>query len=206
MTGRRLLLVEDDAALRKMMRRLIESFGLQVDEADNGQDGIEMLKGDRDIDTVILDLGLPPSPHDPSEGIRFLKEALALARLTKVIVLSGQTQDHIAREAIEHGAFDFLRKPFDATLLGFALERATTFNMAHGGMLGDSKVPLYIVADPMAEEQGAKQVRDTAMEKLIRMVLADTGHNVSEAARRLGMTREHLYYYMGRYGIRRDPP
>lgn len=201
----RLLLVEDDAALRKMLRRLIESFGLPVDEADNGRDGLEMLKGDADIDIVLLDLGLPPNPHDFSEGIRFLKATMALARLTKVIVLSGQTQDLATKEAIEHGAFDFLRKPFDATLLQFAIERATTFNWAHGGMRHESKVPIYLVADPGAEEGVVKQVREEAMEKLIRMVLDDTGHNVSEAARRLGMSREQLYYYMARYKIRRDP-
>lgn len=202
-TGR-LLLVEDDAALRKMLRRLIESFGIPVDEADNGRDGFAMLKDDPDIELVLLDLGLPPDPHDLSEGIAFLKQAAALARLTKVIVLSGQTQAHATRQAIEHGAFDFLRKPFDATLLKFSIERAITFNSAQDQMLGESKVPLYIVAEPKLEETGAKQVREAAMEKLIRMVLADTHHNVSEASRRLGMTREHLYYYMTRYNIRRE--
>jgi DNA-binding NtrC family response regulator len=200
----RLLLVEDDAALRKMLRRLMESYGMEVDEADNARDGIEMLKGDPEIGIVVLDLGLPPAPHDVTEGIGFLKQVFALARLSKVIVLSGLTQEQAILQSIEHGAFDFLRKPFDPMLLKFSLERAITWAKGHGAMLGQAKVPLYIVAEPATNETGAKQVREAAMEKLIQMVLADTHHNVSEAARRLGMSREHLYYYMGRYNIRRE--
>ena len=41
------------------------------------------------------------------------------------------------------------------------------------------------------------------MTKLFRTVLNDTNHNVSAAARRLNMSREHLYYYLKKYGIKR---
>lgn len=199
----RVLVVEDDRELRGLLRSLIESLGMPVDEADNGRDALEMLKGDTEIGIVLLDLGLPPAPQDYSEGIGFLKQVAALTRLTQVIVLTGQAQDEATLLAIEHGAADYLTKPFDWALLKQSIERAKTWAWAHGQMLSDSKVPMYIVAGPASEEAGIKSVSDFALEKLIRTVLADTGKNVTQAARRLGITREHLYYFMQRFGIKR---
>lgn len=201
---RRVLVVEDDPQLRHILRTLIESMGLSADEADNAQDGIAMLEGDPEIDVVLLDLGLPPQPNDFSQGIAFLKRVTGLYRLTQVIVLTGQSEPQAARQAIESGATDFLYKPLDPALLKQSMTRAAMWITAYGDMLSDAKVPIYMVAEPSAEETGIKHVREVAMEKLIRTVLADTQQNVSEAARRLGMTREHLYYFMRRFGIRRE--
>jgi DNA-binding NtrC family response regulator len=58
------------------------------------------------------------------------------------------------------------------------------------------------VADASTEE-GLKQAREEVIERLVRTVLVDTGFNVSETARRLNISREHLYYYIKKYGIQR---
>ncbi|MBK7686338.1 MAG: hypothetical protein IPJ25_10320 [Rhodocyclaceae bacterium] len=42
-----------------------------------------------------------------------------------------------------------------------------------------------------------------AEEQLVRRALTETGYNVAETGRRLGMAREHVYYYLKKYGIRR---
>jgi len=73
---------------------------------------------------VTMDLGLPPSPDDPSVGLALLGEMLALAPDTKVIVLTGQDDRANALKAVALGAYDFLAKPFDPELLALTLERA----------------------------------------------------------------------------------
>ena len=71
----RVLIVEDDPSLRPLQRELVESLGHEVDEATNAADALAMLKGDPEIELVLLDLGLPPDAQGISEGIRFLREA-----------------------------------------------------------------------------------------------------------------------------------
>lgn len=198
----RVLVVEDHPDTRDMLRRMIESMGYAVDESTNRKDGIAMLLGDPDIGVVLLDLGLPPAEHDFTEGIGFLKEAALRSSLTKIIVLTGQEVSQATLSAIEHGAFDYLQKPCDHIQLSHAIERAALFYQSHSTMRGESKVSMYIVADA-STDSSVKGFKDHAMIRLLRTVLAETGHNVSEAARRLNIGREHLYYYLKKYGIER---
>ena len=73
---------------------------------------------------VTMDLGLPPSPHDPTVGLALLRELLTLAPDTKVVVLTGQNDRANALKAIALGAYDFLAKPFEPEVLALTLERA----------------------------------------------------------------------------------
>jgi len=59
----------------------------------------------------MLDLGLPPRPNLPDEGLAALAELLALDRLVKVIIISGQGEREVALRAVGSGAYDFLCKP-----------------------------------------------------------------------------------------------
>src|SRR5438874_6200896 len=71
-----------------------------------------------------MDLGLPPRPEDPTEGLQLLEEVHALAPDTKVIVLTGQNDRANALKAIALGAYDFCEKPFEPVILTLMLERA----------------------------------------------------------------------------------
>ena len=52
-------------------------------------------------------------------------------------------------------------------------------------------------------DEGPKEAGAQVEEQLLRRSLAAAGYNVTEAARQLGLAREHVYYYMNKYGIRR---
>ncbi len=73
---------------------------------------------------VTMDLGLPPHPDDPSEGLALLDEIHSLAPDTKVIVLTGQNDRANALKAIGLGAHDFCTKPFEAEILTWTIDRA----------------------------------------------------------------------------------
>ncbi len=62
---------------------------------------------------VLLDLGQPPQPAEPDEGLATLSELLALERLAKIVIIAGQREKSIELQAIGAGAYYFLIKPVD---------------------------------------------------------------------------------------------
>jgi two-component system NtrC family response regulator len=72
---------------------------------------------------TLLDLGLPPRPNDPDEGLALLSAILATDPLAKVIVVSGQGEKQNALHAVGAGAYDFLCKPVDVDELRLLVHR-----------------------------------------------------------------------------------
>lgn len=118
---RTLLIVEDDPALQKQMRWAFDQYETVV--ANNREEAIAQLRRHEPA-VVTMDLGLPPSPDDVTEGFRLLGEILALAPDTKVVVLTGQHDRENAVRAVGMGAYDFFAKPFEPELLSLTLDRA----------------------------------------------------------------------------------
>ncbi|BAL23402.1 PEP-CTERM-box response regulator transcription factor [Azoarcus sp. KH32C] len=118
---RPLLIVEDDPALQKQMRWAFDAFETVL--AEDREGAITQLRRYEPA-VVTMDLGLPPSPGDVTEGFRLLGEILALAPDTKVIVLTGQHDRENALKAVAMGAYDFFGKPFEPELLGLTIDRA----------------------------------------------------------------------------------
>ena len=116
-----LLIVEDDPALQKQMRWAFDRYETVL--ADDRESAVTQLRRFEPA-VVTMDLGLPPQPDDPTEGLRLLEELLALAPDAKVIVLTGQNDRANALKAIALGAYDFYAKPFEPELLALTIERA----------------------------------------------------------------------------------
>ncbi len=66
---------------------------------------------------ALIDLGLPPTPHTPDEGYALISELVATRQLTRVLVLSGQSDRRNIQHALTLGAVDFLPKPCTAEVL-----------------------------------------------------------------------------------------
>ncbi|HEX2829521.1 MAG TPA: PEP-CTERM-box response regulator transcription factor [Burkholderiales bacterium] len=119
--ARVLLIVEDDPALQKQMRWAFD--GYQTVTAADREEALAQVR--RHSPAVItMDLGLPPNPDSPEEGLKLLEQILAEAPETKVVVLTGQNDRAHALKAIALGAYDFYAKPFEPELLALTLERA----------------------------------------------------------------------------------
>lgn len=116
-----LLIVEDDPALGTQMRWAFCAYRPVV--AVDRETAIAQLRRHEPA-VVTLDLGLPPRPDDPAEGLSLLEEIQRLAPDTKVIVLTGQSDRSIALKAISLGAYDFCTKPFEPEMLRLTIERA----------------------------------------------------------------------------------
>jgi two-component system NtrC family response regulator len=121
MTKTRLLIVDDDEDIRTQMKwALCNDYDLVT--AGDRAGALAAFTAARPAVTL-LDLGLPPRPNDPDEGLEVLSAVLALDPLAKVIVVSGQGDKRNALRAVGAGASDFLCKPVDMDQLALVLQR-----------------------------------------------------------------------------------
>jgi two-component system response regulator PhoP len=103
----RLLLIEDDAALRTGLARQLEGEGYRVDQAADGEEGL-FIAQEYPVDLAIVDLGLPKL-----NGITIVQRLRAEGRPLPILILTarGGWQDKVA--GLEAGADDYLVKPFE---------------------------------------------------------------------------------------------
>lgn len=118
---RPLLIVEDDPALQKQMKWAFDQYDVLL--AQDRESALIQLRR-HEPGVVTMDLGLPPRPDDPTEGLALLEQILSVAPDTKVIVLTGQNGRANALKSIAMGAYDFCAKPFQPEILSLIIERA----------------------------------------------------------------------------------
>ncbi len=102
----RILLVDDEANIRKMVSALLESEGFETLEAPNGQAALALVADDAP-DAVLLDLMMPPGP----DGLATLEQLKKKAPHVPVVMMSGKANLADAVRATKLGAFQFLEKP-----------------------------------------------------------------------------------------------
>lgn len=104
-TGPSVLIIDDEAQIRRFLGISLRAQGYEVLEAENGASGLEMLAS-RGADAVILDLGLPDL-----DGHEVLRELRAWSSVP-VIVLSVRSGEAEKVKALDAGANDYVTKPF----------------------------------------------------------------------------------------------
>jgi DNA-binding NtrC family response regulator len=197
----KILLVDDNDALRGMLGFSLEMMGYDVLEAESRPKAILQLKKHMPP-VVILDMGMPPNQYTPEEGLAVLDWIIANKPETNVVVLTGQECESVSYLALKKGAFDFLEKPVTVEMLLVAVKRACLFydqTQKLKQQEGIQKVQIEVSLG-----QGVKETRNQAEQKLVKQVLADTEFNVHEAARRLGIKRENMYYLIKKYHLQRE--
>ncbi|HKJ76052.1 MAG TPA: response regulator [Gammaproteobacteria bacterium] len=104
-TGQRVLIIEDEAQIRKFLRISLEAHGYTVAEARTGDQGIE-LAGREPPDLVVLDLGLPDM-----EGVKVIRRLREWSAVP-IIVLSVRAEEREKVQCLDAGADDYMTKPF----------------------------------------------------------------------------------------------
>lgn len=113
----KLLVVDDEDALRLLVRHELENNGYAVTEAETGERALELF-GKEQFDLVILDIRLPGI-----DGLEVLRKIRSTDARTKVVMLTGVDELKIARESLTLGANDFLTKPYDFKTLKACIDR-----------------------------------------------------------------------------------
>jgi len=193
-----LLIVEDDRALASYLAGVMTDAGFAVCCAHSRPEALAIKPQPL---LALVDLGLPPAESRITEGMFLLDALLAHDPHTKIIVVTGQDEESAAFEAVRRGAFDFLCKPAAMSDIKAAIKRAALFlhQEEHLSETGEARLHITVKL-----ANGPKDTASAVEEQLVRSTLADAHGNVTEAARRLGLVREHLYYYLKKYGIQPD--
>ncbi|PWC36110.1 response regulator transcription factor [Azospirillum sp. TSO35-2] len=165
-TDRTLLIVEDDDSFARALRRSFERRGYAVHACG----GLEEMRGLLDAvrpGYAVVDLKL-----GNGSGLECVKELHEVDPAAKIVVLTGFASIATAVEAIKLGACHYLAKPSNTDDIEAAFDRTE----------GDTSIALA--------------ARTTSLKNLewerIHETLVDTGFNISETARRLGMHRRTL--------------
>lgn len=118
----RILVVDDEDRIRKLVKMYLEREGYETDEADNGQDALDKALNE-DYDCILLDLMLPEI-----DGIEVCKRVRE-TKSTPIIMLTAKGEENNRVEGFEIGADDYIVKPFsprEVVLRVKALLRRTT--------------------------------------------------------------------------------
>ena len=121
--GARVLLVDDEANIRRMLGALLRSEGFTVSEAPNGNAALLMLD-EMDPDVVLLDLLMPPGP----DGLETLTRMRDRGDAAPVIMMSGKAQLTDAVRAVKLGAFQFMEKPLSPEAVLVTVRSALELN------------------------------------------------------------------------------
>ncbi|MGA1826412.1 MAG: PEP-CTERM-box response regulator transcription factor [bacterium] len=118
----RLLIVDDDPGISNQLKWGL-SKDYQVFNASDPETAIKVFEKEMPL-VVTLDLGLPPKPDDGEIGLQLLETILKHNPMTKVIIISGNTEKENALKAVQMGAYDFYYKPIDIDEIKVILKRA----------------------------------------------------------------------------------
>ena len=114
-----ILLVEDDAAVRDLVERVLKSRGYRVLAAQHGGDALQLAAGgDSDIDLVLTDIVMPAmSGRELVEALRSRRPEM------RVLFMSGYTDDEIVRRGLHDTRMSFIQKPFTAQNLAMQVRK-----------------------------------------------------------------------------------
>ena len=103
----RILIIDDERAIRRTLKEILEFEEFEVDEAENGKDGLSKALS-KAYDIIFCDIKMPGM-----DGMEVLDELVKAKNESPVIMISGHGNIDTAVQAIKKGAFDFIEKPLD---------------------------------------------------------------------------------------------
>jgi DNA-binding NtrC family response regulator len=137
------LLVDDEAPFVDTMTKRLTKRKLSVFKSYSGEEALETLKENSQIDLVILDVKMPGM-----DGIETLKEIRKEFPLVEVIMLTGHATVETSIEGMRLGAFDYLMKPCDMDVLIEKVNAAVSKKRNHEEKIREARVNVILKARP----------------------------------------------------------
>ena len=159
----KILVIDDDAGLRRTLRMSLEVLGHQASEARDGAQALELL-GHRPFELALLDLRL-----GQETGLDLLPRLLHLAPGLPVVIVTAYATIETAVEAMRRGAFDYLPKPFTPDQLRVALDRISRLRRLQSQVeeLEDQVRSVVPEADLQTNDPGMRQALDVAFKAAV---------------------------------------
>ena len=171
-----ILIIDDDAEIRYSLDRVLTTMGHITISADSGEQGIETAKKEN-VDLIFLD-----NRMDGISGIETLQHLRSSAPNSMVILMTAYGTTQTAIEAMKHGAFDYVLKPFDLQKLKELVERAIKAGIdsvssedTYEQILNTSDYAEGIVGSGEKMQQVLKKVGQVAASEATVMVTGESG-------------------------------
>jgi DNA-binding NtrC family response regulator len=151
----KLLIIDDEKAIRGALRDILEYEGYTIEEASDGEQGLELIK-QNDYDVVLCDIRMPKI-----EGLDLLLRVTEMGKATQFIMISAFGNLETAVEATKRGAFDFISKPPDLNRLLVTVKNA----VERGKLIVETKVlkkKVYRLNEIVGQSSAIQRVKDTA--------------------------------------------
>jgi len=115
----KILIIDDEKAIRRALREILEFEGFEIVEAENGKDGFEKATATV-FDLIFCDIKMPQM-----DGMEVLDALIKSNSEVPIILISGHGNIETAVQAIKNGAFDFIEKPLDLNRILITIRNAT---------------------------------------------------------------------------------
>ncbi|RYE03401.1 MAG: sigma-54-dependent Fis family transcriptional regulator, partial [Sphingobacteriaceae bacterium] len=150
----KILIIDDERAIRSTLREILEYEDYQVDDVDNGADGLNLIKRG-DYNLVLCDIKM-----NRMDGLEVLTDAQTYKPDLPFIMISGHGTVETAVEASRKGAFDFISKPPDLNRLLITVRNA----LDRGSLVTETKVLKKRVSktrEILGESQAISKIKET---------------------------------------------
>ncbi|OYZ00032.1 MAG: response regulator [Sphingobacteriia bacterium 28-36-52] len=117
-----ILIIDDERAIRNVLKDILNNEGYTTDEATDGEEGLKKFKSSS-FDLVLCDIKMPKI-----DGIEFLQKAKEINADVPIIIISGHGNIETAVDAVKKGAFDYIAKPPDLNRLLITIRNAMDKN------------------------------------------------------------------------------
>ena len=114
----KILIIDDEKAIRRALREILEFEGFEIEEAENGKEGFEKATSTV-FDLIFCDIKMPQM-----DGMEVLDALMKANSETPIILISGHGNIETAVQAIKNGAFDFIEKPLDLNRILITIRNA----------------------------------------------------------------------------------
>jgi len=181
----KILLIDDDASLRRVTEFNLEQAGYKVLTAADGKEGLTLFKRYRPA-LVITDVKMPEV-----DGYQVLREVLELEPQTLVIIITAFSSVEQAVGAIKEGAYDYLTKPFSRDQLSLAVAKAFEYrslrreNSALKEELTGKSGFTQIIGESQAMQQLLEKVKRVAASQASVLISGESGTGKEVIARAL---------------------
>ena len=167
----KILIIDDEPQIRRLLKITLEANLFRVLEAENSREGLLSLSMNQP-DVVLLDLGLPD--QDGMATLRQLRDWSSVP----VIVLTVQDDERMKIEALDHGADDYVTKPFNTGELLARIRVAIRHSLKTGDTPVINNGPLWIDLNARTVKVNGEEVKLTATEYSLLALFMRNGGKV----------------------------
>ena len=114
----KILIIDDERSIRNSLKEILEDEGYDVEVAENGQQGVEMVEKEK-YDVIFCDIKMPVM-----DGVETLAKLTSMGIDSAVVMISGHADVATAVDCIKKGAFDFIEKPLDLNRILITIKNA----------------------------------------------------------------------------------